>query len=149
VIAAAGTDEKLERARELGADEVVNYGAEDYVRRVKEITGGAGADVALDHTGAENWGRTIRALAWGGRLVTCGATSGWEAATPLNHVFYRQLSILGSTMGSKADLPAIVGHVARGRLRPVVDRVMPLEGALEAHRLMESRDFFGKIVLEV
>ena len=149
VIATASTDEKLEHAKKLGADFVVNYATQDYVKAVKQITNGEGVEVALDHTGADNWQKTIRALGWGGKLVTCGATSGMEAVTPLAHVFFRQLEILGSTMGSKADLYRIMKFVAGGQLRPIVDRVMPLEHAREAHELMESRAFFGKIVLEV
>ena len=149
VIATASTDEKLEHAKKLGADFVVNYATEDYVKAVKQITNGEGVEAALDHTGADNWQKTIRALGWGGKLVTCGATSGIEAVTPLAHVFFRQLEILGSTMGSKADLHKIMKFVAGGQLRPIVDRVMPLENAREAHKLMESRAFFGKIVLEV
>jgi NADPH:quinone reductase-like Zn-dependent oxidoreductase len=149
VIATAGNDEKLEHAKKLGADHVINYANQDYVKVVKQLTNGEGVDIALDHTGADNWQKTIRALGWGGKLVTCGATSGVEAVTPLAHVFFRQLEILGSTMGSKADLHKIMKFVADGRLRPIVDRVMPLENAREAHELMESRAFFGKIVLEV
>ena len=149
VIATASSDDKLERAKSLGADFTINYASEDYVKRVKALTDGEGVEVALDHTGMDNWPKTIRALAWGGRLVTCGATSGNEAVTPLAHVFFRQLEILGSTMGSKADLFKIVEFVRQGRLQPVVDRVMPLDVAADAHRLMESRAFFGKIVLEV
>jgi NADPH:quinone reductase-like Zn-dependent oxidoreductase len=149
VIATASSDEKLSHAKNLGADFTVNYANDDYVKAVKQITNNEGVEVALDHTGADNWQKTIRALAWGGKLVTCGATSGMEAMTPLAHVFFRQLEILGSTMGSKADLYKIVKFVADGRLRPVVDRVMPLSQAREAHELMESRAFFGKIVLEV
>jgi NADPH:quinone reductase-like Zn-dependent oxidoreductase len=149
VIATAGNDDKLEQARNLGADHVINYSREDYVKAVKTLTDGEGVDVAIDHTGADNWERTIRATAWGGRIVTCGATSGNQAITPLAHVFYRQLQILGSTMGSKADLFSIVDHVRRGSLRPVVSQVMPLADACTAHELMESRAFFGKIVLNV
>jgi NADPH:quinone reductase-like Zn-dependent oxidoreductase len=149
VIATAGSDDKLEQARNLGADHVINYAREDYVKAVKTLTDGEGVDVAIDHTGADHWERTIRATAWGGRIVTCGATSGNQATTPLAHVFYRQLQILGSTMGSKADLFSIVDHVRRGSLRPVVSQVMPLADARTAHELMESRAFFGKIVLKV
>ena len=149
VIVTAGSDEKLEHARALGAQHAINYRTTDYVKAVKDITGGRGVEAAIDHTGAENWGSTIRALAWGGRLVTCGATSGNQAVTPLAHVFYRQLEILGSTMASKSALPRILQHVDAGRLKPVVAQEMPLEAAQHAHRLMESRDFFGKIVLTV
>lgn len=149
VIATAGSDEKLSLARDLGADEAINSRAEDYVARVKALTGGEGVDVALDHTGAENWQSTLRALRWGGALVTCGATSGYEAVTPLSQVFYKQLRILGSTMGRKGDLFKIARLLEAGRLRPVVAEVLPLEHAAEAHERLASRDFFGKLVLRV
>jgi NADPH:quinone reductase-like Zn-dependent oxidoreductase len=149
VIATAGDDAKLALARDLGADDTINYRAEDYGRRVRDLTGGEGVDVALDHTGADNWQTTLRALRWGGTLVTCGATSGYEAVTPLAQVFYKQLSILGSTMGRKGDLHKIVRLVEQGRVRPVVAEVRPLAEAALAHERMASRDFFGKLVLEV
>jgi NADPH:quinone reductase-like Zn-dependent oxidoreductase len=149
VIATASTDEKLEHAKKLGADFTINYAQEDYGKRIKALTDGEGVEVALDHTGADNWAKTIKSLAWGGRMVTCGATSGNEASTPLAHVFFKQLEILGSTMGCKADLFQILEFVNSGKLQPIVDQVVPLENAREAHVLMESRAFFGKIVLEV
>lgn len=149
VIATAGDDAKLALARELGADEAINYRAEDYGARVKALTNGEGVDAALDHTGAENWQTTLRALKWGGALVTCGATSGYEAVTPLGQVFYKQLRILGSTMGRKGDLFKIARLLDAGRLRPVVADALPLERAAEAHERLASRDFFGKLVLEV
>ncbi len=149
VIAAAGSAEKLALARDLGADDVINYREEEYGPAVKRLTDGVGVDVALDHTGAENWQTTLRALRWGGTLVTCGATSGNEAVTPLAQVFYRQLSVLGSTMGSKADLFKVLRFVQEGRLRPVVDEVLPLERAAEAHARLERREVSGKLVLSV
>lgn len=149
VIATAGSDAKLALARDLGADEVVNYAREDYARRVRDLTSGEGVDAALDHTGADNWQTTLKALRWGGTLVTCGATGGYEAVTPLAGVFYRQLRILGSTMGRKGDLYKIVRLVAQGRVRPVVAEVLPLSEAARAHERLASRDFFGKLVLEV
>lgn len=149
VIATAGDDSKLSLARTLGADEVINYRQEDYGARIKALTGGVGVDAALDHTGADNWQTSLRALKWGGTLVTCGATSGYEAVTPLGAVFYKQLRILGSTMGPKGHLFRIAHLLEQERLRPVVADVMPLEQAAQAHERMASRDFFGKIVLEV
>lgn len=149
VIATAGDDTKLDLAKSLGADDVVNYRASDYGKAIKALTNGAGVDVALDHTGADNWQTTLRALKWGGVLVTCGATSGYEATTPLAHVFFKQLSILGSTMGRKGDLYKIARLVESGRVKPVVADVLPLSEAARAHEKMASRDFFGKIVLSV
>lgn len=149
VIATAGTDEKLARAKALGADHLVNHATEDVVDAVKTITKKKGVEVVIEHVGAATWEKSIRCLAWGGRLVTCGATTGHDVKTDLRHVFYRQLEILGSTMGSKADLFAVVRLVEAGRLRPVVDRVLPLEKAADAHRALEARETFGKIVLSV
>ncbi len=149
VIATASTDAKLEQAKQLGADHTINYVQDDYTKICKNITGGAGVDVAIDHTGAQNWEKTIKATSWGGRIVTCGATSGMEASTPLAHIFFRQLSILGSTMGSKGDLIKILQHVERGTLKPIVSQVLPLADARAAHERMESREFFGKLVLEI
>lgn len=149
VIATSTSDEKLRRARELGADEVVNTAKQDLADAVRALTGKRGADVIVEHIGEATWERSIRACASGGRIVTCGATSGWNVSTDLRHVFFRQISILGSTMGAKGDLFDIVQHVAAGRLKPVVDRVLSLAEAREAHRLLEDRRQFGKIVLEV
>jgi NADPH:quinone reductase-like Zn-dependent oxidoreductase len=148
IIATAGTDAKLARARELGAHEVINYRTSDFVAEVKRLTDRRGVDVVFEHVGGDTFARSIRATASGGRIVTCGATSGFKPEIDLRHVFFRQISLLGSTMGSKGTLLRVLEHVAAGRLRPVVDRVMPLWGAAEAHRLLESREVFGKIVLE-
>lgn len=149
VIATAGSDGKLARAKALGADHVVDHATADLPKTVKEITTRRGVDVVVEHVGAATWEGSIACLAWGGRLVTCGATTGWEAKTDLRQVFYRQLSLLGSTMGSKADLFEVLRHVVAGKLRPVVDRVLPLEQAAEAHRALEARQVFGKLVLRV
>ncbi|MDB4967662.1 MAG: Alcohol dehydrogenase zinc-binding domain protein [Myxococcales bacterium] len=147
VIATASSDEKLERARALGADEVINHKSQDLVAEVKRLTGKRGVDIIFEHVGAEVWPKLILAAARGGRIVTCGATSGFDARTDLRHVFFRQLEILGSTMGSKGDLYPILEHVGAGRLKPVVDKIMPLTRAEAAHRLLEGRGIFGKIVL--
>jgi NADPH:quinone reductase-like Zn-dependent oxidoreductase len=148
VIATAGSDAKLARARELGADEVINYQTQDFVAEVKKLTDRRGADVVFEHVGGETFANSIRAAASGGRIATCGATSGFKPSIDLRHVFFRQISILGSTMASKGDLLEVLSHVAAGRLRPIVDRVLPLAEAAEAHRLLESRAVFGKVVLE-
>src|SRR5206468_1203406 len=147
VIATASSDDKLARARALGADETINHATEDLVAEVKRLTGKRGVDIVFEHVGAEVWAKVILATARGGRIVTCGATSGFEARTDLRHIFFRQVEILGSTMGSKGDLFDILDLVGAGRLRAVVDRVMPLAEAQAAHRLLESRASFGKIVL--
>jgi NADPH:quinone reductase-like Zn-dependent oxidoreductase len=148
VIATASSDEKLARARALGADETINHASADFLAEVKRLTGKRGVDVVVEHVGAAVWPQVILATARGGRIVTCGATSGFKAETDLRHVFFRQLEILGSTMAPKGDLFPILQHMAAGRLRPVIDRVLPLADAQEAHRLLEGRAPFGKIVLQ-
>ena len=147
VIATAGSDEKLRKARELGADEVVNYTREDWPREVRRLTGKRGADVIFEHTGAQTWPGSIQALARDGRLVTCGATSGFDARTDLRQLFYRHLSFLGSFMGSKAELLDAMKFVESGAIRAVIDRTLPLAEARRAHELMEDRAQFGKLVL--
>jgi NADPH:quinone reductase-like Zn-dependent oxidoreductase len=147
VIATTGTDAKAERARSLGADEVVNYSTQDFVAEVKRLTGKRGVDLVVEHVGGEVMAKSVMATAAGGRIVTCGATAGFEPKIDLRHVFFRQIEILGSTMGSKGSLFDILEHVKSGRLRPVVDRVMSLWDAADAHRVLEARDAFGKVVL--
>lgn len=149
VITTTSTDEKARRARELGADEVINYTTQDFVAECKRLTEKKGADVIIEHVGGDVFAKSILAAAWGGRIVTCGATTGFTPQIDLRHVFFRQVEILGSTMGPKGDLFGILRLVEAGKLRPVVDRVMPLWEAQEAHRLLEERKVFGKIVLEV
>ena len=149
VIATTSTDAKMERARALGADEVINYATQDFVAEVKKLTGKRGADVVIEHVGGDVMARSVVATTSGGRIVTCGATAGFEPKIDLRHVFFRQIEILGSTMGSKGTLFGILEHVKAGRLKPVVDRVLPLWDAVEGHRLLESRAVFGKVVLEV
>jgi NADPH:quinone reductase-like Zn-dependent oxidoreductase len=147
VIATAGRDEKLQKALELGADEVVNYTRDDWPREVRRLTGKRGATVVFEHTGAETWPGSIAALAKNGRLVTCGATSGFDARTDLRQLFYRHLTLLGSFMGSKAELLDAMKFVERGMIRAVIDQTLPLAEARRAHELMEDRAQFGKLVL--
>jgi NADPH:quinone reductase-like Zn-dependent oxidoreductase len=149
VITTTSTEEKAARARELGADEVINYTTQDFALECKRLTNKRGVDVVIEHVGGEVFAKSILAAAWGGRIVTCGATTGFTPEIDLRHVFFRQVEILGSTMGPKGDLYEILRHVETGRLRPVIDRVMPLWSAEDAHRLLEDRKVFGKIVLEV
>lgn len=147
VIATAGSADKLARARELGADAAIDYQQSDFVAEVRGLTDKRGVDVVFEHVGGETFARSIKATRNGGRIVTCGATSGFTPAIDLRHVFFRQIQILGSTMGSKGDLFEVLKHVAAGRLRPVVHAVMPLAEAASAHRLLEARQAFGKVVL--
>jgi NADPH:quinone reductase-like Zn-dependent oxidoreductase len=147
VIATASSDEKLAKARELGADETVNYTRDDWPKEVRRLTSGRGVDVVFEHTGEATWPGSLVSLKKGGRLVTCGATSGFDARTDLRQVFYRHLTILGSMMGSKAELLAAMKFIESGRIRAVVDRTLPLAEARKAHELMEDRAQFGKLVL--
>ncbi len=147
VIATASSDEKLAKARELGADETVKYTSDDWPKEVKRLTDRRGVDVVFEHTGAATWPGSLVSLKKGGRLVTCGATSGFDARTDLRQVFYRHLTILGSMMGSKAELLAAMKFIESGQLRAVVDRTLPLAEARQAHELMEARAQFGKLVL--
>jgi NADPH:quinone reductase-like Zn-dependent oxidoreductase len=149
VVATTGSPGKAERARSLGAEEVIDRSTQDFVSAVKKMTDGRGADVVIEHVGDEVMTASIRATARGGRIVTCGASAGPVAEIDLRHVFYRQIEILGSTMGPKGALFPIMDHVRSGKLRPVVDRVLSLWDAAQAHRLLEAREVFGKVVLEV
>jgi NADPH:quinone reductase-like Zn-dependent oxidoreductase len=148
VITTASSDDKLAKARDLGADETINYSRDDWPKEVKRLTERRGVDVVVEHTGAATWPGSIASLKNNGRLVTCGATSGFDARTDLRQVFYRHLTLLGSFMGSKAELLEAMKFVVQGKIRAVVDRVLPLSEARQAHELMENRGQFGKIVLE-
>ena len=145
VIAVTSSPEKGEVARQAGAHEVV--GTDGFREAVKELTGGRGVDVVFDHVGADTWKGSLRVLDWHGRYVTCGATTGGQVELNLVHLFYKAQSVLGSTMGSKGELLELLRHVEAGRLKPVVDRALPLSRAREAHRLIEAREVFGKVVL--
>jgi NADPH:quinone reductase-like Zn-dependent oxidoreductase len=147
VIATAGSDDKLEKARQLGADETLNYTREDWPKEVRRLTGRKGVDVVFEHTGANTWPGSITSLKNNGRLVTCGATSGFEGKTDIRQIFYRHLTILGSFMGSKAELLEAMKFVESGAIRAVVDQTLPLQEARRAHELMEDRAQFGKLVL--
>lgn len=148
VITTASSDDKLMKARDLGADATINYTREDWPKEVRRLTERRGVDVVVEHTGAATWPGSISVLKNNGRLVTCGATSGFDARTDLRQVFYRHLTLLGSFMGSKAELLEAMKFVAMGKIHAVVDRVLPLSEARQAHELMESRGQFGKIVLK-
>ncbi len=147
VIATAGSDAKLEKARALGADEVVNYETQDFVKETKRLTERRGVDVVFEHVGKKTWEKSILAAGIGGRITTVGATTGHDPLTDLRHVFFRQLSILGSTMGTAGDLLEVLRFVGEGKLRPVVDRTLPLAEARAAQGLLADRAQFGKIVL--
>lgn len=147
VIATAGSDDKLAKAKTLGADEVINYRQEDWPQQVRRLTDRRGVDVVFEHTGTATWPGSVAAVKNNGRIVTCGATSGYDAQTDLRQVFYRHLTIMGSFMGTKAELLEAMKFVERGKIRAVVDRTLPLAEARRAHELMEDRAQFGKLVL--
>jgi NADPH:quinone reductase-like Zn-dependent oxidoreductase len=148
VYAITSTPEKMDKARQLGADHVINYKTEDWSRAVFIATGKRGVDVVVDNVGAPTWTPSIRALARGGRLVTVGGTGGPSVEMDLRLVFRKQISILGSTMGSRQDFREMMGLIFDGKLVPVIDRVMPLAEGRAAHELLERGAQFGKVVLE-
>lgn len=148
VVATSRSDEKLQVAKSCGAKHLINTGSQDFLKEVRKITG-KGVDVVFDHVGKDFWEKNIKSLKSGGVLVTCGATSGFEAITDLRHVFYRQLQILGSTMGSRRDFPGILKHFESGEFRPVIDKEFPLSDAINAHQHMEEGRQVGKILLNV
>jgi NADPH:quinone reductase-like Zn-dependent oxidoreductase len=149
VIATAGSEAKLAKAKELGADEVIDHSKQKISVEVKRITERRGVDVVLEHVGVATWEDSIYSLAIGGRLVTCGATTGYDGKIDIRYLFARHLSILGSFMGSKAEMFPVLELFNRGLLKPVIDTVMPLEQCADAHRRLEHREQFGKIVLRV
>jgi NADPH:quinone reductase-like Zn-dependent oxidoreductase len=148
VFAAASTDAKLKRAEELGADFLINYSKDEFDRRIRDLTNRRGVDVVVDYVGADTWVKSLRSARKGGRILTCGATSGFAPQTDLRHIFYRQLQILGSTMGNHREFLDVMQCVFRGQLKPVIDRVLPLGEARKGHELIEGREVFGKIVLK-
>jgi NADPH:quinone reductase-like Zn-dependent oxidoreductase len=147
VIATAGSPEKLDLARRLGADEVIDHHKSDVAAEVKRLTGKKGVEIVIEHVGEASWQRSILSLATRGRLVTCGATTGGNAATDLRYVFSKQLTLMGSYMGSKAELLEAAPLLFAGVLRPVVHARLPLAEARRAHEMMEASEHFGKIVL--
>ncbi len=149
VIATAGNDEKLEKARKLGADWVINHRTQDVPAEVKRFTEGRKANVVFDHVGQATWEKSMRSMALGGRLVNCGVTSGGKAEVDIRFIFVRQFSLLGSYMGGRGELLKVLAFFEDGRLKPVVDSIFPLKNAAAAQTRMEKSEHFGKIVLKV
>jgi NADPH:quinone reductase-like Zn-dependent oxidoreductase len=149
VLATAGSDEKLQKAKELGADHLINHRTQKIREEVRRITSKRGVDVVFEHVGTATWDDSLASLAPSGRLVTCGATTGYDAKIDLRFLFSRQLSLLGSYMGTKSELHSVMRLVATGRLKPIVDRIFPLAEAAAAHMYLESSFQFGKVVLSV
>ena len=147
VITTAGDEAKLEKARALGADFGINHYQQKISEEVRKITNKEGVDIVVEHVGAATWDESVKSLKSSGTLVTCGATTGPEVKIDLRHLFARQLTLLGSYMGTMADLYEVLGHVFAGRLKPVVDRVFPLKDLREAHEYLEKSQMFGKIVV--
>lgn len=149
VLTTASSDEKLARAKKLGADVLINYSNADVLAAVRAATGKAGVDVVVDHVGEATFETSLRSLKKGGKVVTCGATSGPQISVDLRLVFFKSLSILGSTMGSMAEMHRLWRLFATGVLRPIVDRVLPLDRVADGHQALEERAAFGKVILEV
>lgn len=149
VFAAASSAEKLALAKDLGADVTIDYAREDFVARIAKETGKRGVDVVVDYIGKDTWVMSLRCLSRGGRLVTCGATTGYNPEEDLRHIFFRQLEVIGSTMGSRNELMAPLKLILAGRMRPVVGEIYALKDAAQAHRAMEERRAMGKIVIKI
>ena len=149
VFVTSGSEEKLARARELGADVLINHRTSDFSKEVWGLTKKRGVDIVIDDVGAATWAGSVRALARGGRLVTCGATSGPKPDEDIRRIFQKQITIYGSTMGTRQDWEQLTRLLAAGRLKPIIDRTFPLAEAAAAQERMERAEQFGKIVLSI
>jgi NADPH:quinone reductase-like Zn-dependent oxidoreductase len=147
-VVTSSSEAKLARARELGADATVDHATEDVPARVRELSGG-GAHVVVEHVGEATWARSLASARTGGRIVVCGATSGPNPPAALHRIWWRELEIYGSTMGTPADFKGAYDLIAAGKARPVIDSVFPLAEARAAHERMERGDQLGKIVLRI
>jgi len=149
VIATAGGEAKLSQARVLGADFVIDHYRQDISAEVRKLTARRGVDVVFEHVGVATWPKSLESLAPGGRLVTCGATTGYDARVDLRYLFSKQWSLLGSFMGTMGELHQVLKFVFRGQLKPVIDHVYPLAELRAAHERLENKEQFGKIVVEL
>ncbi|PYX78884.1 MAG: alcohol dehydrogenase [Acidobacteria bacterium] len=149
VIATAGNEKKIERARELGADHVIHHYKQKIGEEVKKITKREGVDIVVEHVGASTWDESVKSLKPGGALVTCGATTGPDVKIDLRFLYSKQFNLLGSYMGTMGELNEVLEHVFSGKLKPVVDRTFPLKDVRAAHEYMENSEMFGKIVLNL
>ena len=147
IFATASTAEKCERARELGADVAIHYTERDFSEAVIEETDGRGVDVVLEHVGAATWGQSIASLAKNGRLVSCGVTTGNIGEIDIRKMYQKELTLMGSALGTVAELRTLIHLAGQGKLEPIIDRVLPLSRASEAHTLLENRQNFGKVCL--
>jgi NADPH:quinone reductase-like Zn-dependent oxidoreductase len=146
-IATAGDENKLDQCRELGADYVINHYQQKIADEVKKITNKGMCDIVFEHVGKATWAESMKCLKPGGRLVTCGATTGPEASFDIRFLFVRQLSFLGSFMGTMGDFHEVMKHIFSGKIKPMVDRSFPLHEAAAAHERLEKSEQFGKVIL--
>src|SRR4029450_2843637 len=130
-------DEKLRRAKDLGADVLINYATDEFDKKIRELTGKRGVDVVVDYIGADTWVRSLRSARRGGRVLTCGATTGFAPQTDLRQIYFRQVQVIGSPMGNHREFLDVMKCVFRGQLKPVIDRVLPLTEAKQGHELIE------------
>ncbi len=147
VYATASSDEKLKYAEEVGADHVINYEAEDFAARIRDLTGKRGVDVVVDHVGAATWHDSLSSLAKGGRVLTCGATTGGRPETDINRIFWNQLKVIGSTMANPGEVDDVLELVWDGTFEPRIREVLPMSETARAHELLEEREGFGKVVV--
>ena len=147
VYATASSEEKLDYAEELGADEVINYEQEDFDDAIRDITGYRGVDVVVDHIGAATWDKSLASLAKGGRIVTCGATTGPNPETDVNRIFWNQLEVIGSTMGTPGEVDDVLELVWEGEFEPRIRDTLPMSETARAHEMLQEREGFGKVVV--
>ena len=147
VIACASSADKLRRLKELGADYVIDYTKEDFSKKAWEISGKRGVDVLVNYTGGDTWVPSLRTLATHGRLLTCGATAGFDPKTDIRYIWRREVNIIGANGWTREDLEALLIEVERGTIKPIIDRVFPLAESAEAMRLLQDREVFGKVIV--
>jgi len=147
VFATASSQEKLEHARDLGADHVIDYESENFADRIRELTGKRGVDVVVDHVGKETWHDSLKSLAKGGRILTCGATTGGRPETDINRIFWNQLKVIGSTMATPGEVDDVLSLVWDGTFEPQIRETLPMSQTPRAHELLEDREGFGKVVV--
>ncbi|WP_049969665.1 zinc-binding dehydrogenase [Haladaptatus cibarius] len=148
VYATGSSEGKLDHARELGADYAINYEDDDFVEQIRDLTGKRGVDVVVDHVGAATWQDSLKSLAKGGRILTCGATTGGRPETDINRIFWNQLSVIGSTMASHGEADDALELVWDGTFEPKIRDVLPMSETARAHEMLENRDGFGKVVVK-
>jgi alcohol dehydrogenase len=147
VIACASSAGKLQRLKELGADYLIDYTREDFSKKAWEISGKKGVDVLVNYTGGDTWVPSLRTLARHGRLLTCGATAGFDPKTDIRYIWRREVNIVGANGWTRGDLEALLVAVERGGIKPIIDRVFPLAESAEAMRLLQDREVFGKVIV--